>query len=567
MKKSTGITSKTNGASKRSGFGNEQRRPTGLRCRFTQIICAILIACILTVSTPAAPLAVKVSLSELHQDVRFGLASNGFGTVLSSWTNSLLLFFAPKQQTNSISRIEILPGGDGGITVRQGEPVNFSAIAYSAEENPVGGLRFNWTVRDAGRNRSPRNLPNGTFNANIPGSFLITAETGGYRAQVNITVEENEPLTLLKRILEEKAGGNQDAVKKLAGETRFTSEAIDSKRDYKVKNGGEDASSERTSSQPSAGGAAASNTSSTIVMRPANDDGWGNDNWWMADDPGNNVGNPPGAAPDTGNGNFQFSAPVVALPGRGIDLSLSLNYNSRVWSKAGTQMIFDAERGFPAPGWSLGFGKMTFLGTSGGCMLIDADGTNHGFTGTVSNTANGSSSSTNFNGYTTDGSFIDYGCYVSTSNGVTSMSASAKLANGTQIYYNVNSANGKQAFPTQISDPQGNYITVYYQNNRGPNIQTVTDTMGRVVTFNYDSLNRLISVAAPKMDNAGTRTVVRLHYKQLTLSPGFAFGITTDTNNNYPYVVDSVYYPGTNTGYWFNDTDSYSSSKHTTVKE
>ena len=279
------------------------------------------------------------------------------------------------------------------------------------------------------------------------------------------------------------------------------------------------------------------------------EDWWDNTNWCMADDPNNETGNPPGTSPSAGagNGNFQFSAPVVSLPGRGIDIGLSLNYNSRVWSKAGSVMSFDAERGFPAPGWNLGFGKMMFMGTSGGCMLIDADGTNRAYTGTISNYANGSHSSTYFSGHTTDGTFIDYSCDVTTDFGVTSMWGSSQLPNGTKISYNAYSSNGKQGFPTQINDAQGNYISITYRSNRGPQIQTVTDTLGRTATFNYDSLSRLISVDVPKMDNAGTRTAVRLHYKQITLNPGFAYPLTTDTNNAYPYVVDAIYYPGTGT--------------------
>ena len=70
-------------------------------------------------------------------------------------------------------------------------------------------------------------------------------------------------------------------------------------------------------------------------------------------------------------------------------------------------------------------------------MLVDADGTNHGYTGNLSNYASGNYSSTSFNGYTTDGTFIDYSCYVSTYNGVTSMSAFATLPNGTNITYSV----------------------------------------------------------------------------------------------------------------------------------
>ncbi|MEP7077357.1 MAG: hypothetical protein ABI878_16245, partial [Acidobacteriota bacterium] len=157
-----------------------------------------------------------------------------------------------------------------------------------------------------------------------------------------------------------------------------------------------------------------------FVRRPADEDGWNNNNWWMADDPGNGTGNPPGTSPDAGagNGNFQFSAPVVSLPGRGIDIALSLNYNSRVWSKSGSTMSFDAERGFPAPGWNLGFGKMMFMGVDGGCMMIDADGTNHGYSGYAAHDPNGNTWAS-FTGHAADGTFIDYNCYVSTYNGVT----------------------------------------------------------------------------------------------------------------------------------------------------
>jgi RHS repeat-associated protein len=184
-------------------------------------------------------------------------------------------------------------------------------------------------------------------------------------------------------------------------------------------------------------------------------------------------------------------------------------------------------------------------------MMVGADGTRHGYTGSVSNYNYGGTSSTNFNGYTADGTFTDYDCYYSSNTYGKSLSVTAKLANGTIVSYNSPTTTADQAFPTRITDAQGNYISITYRNNRGPEINTITDTLGRVVTFNYDALNRLISVDVPKMDNGGTRTAIRLHYKQMTLSPGFAAGITTDTATNTPNVIDAIYYPSTNTGYWF----------------
>jgi len=92
----------------------------------------------------------------------------------------------------------------------------------------------------------------------------------------------------------------------------------------------------------------------------------------------------------------------------------------------------------------------------------------------------------------------------------------------------------------------------------GPNIDTITDTLTRAINFHYDTNNRLISISGPGYNNT-TRTYVDLAYKQLTLSYAFASGLTTDTATDTPYVLKAIYYPGTNTGYWFDDSNSYSS--------
>lgn len=568
MKNLTGFTKKTDRNSKLGNNTKDNNRQTGFRFRLTQIVCAVLIACILTVSIPAAPLHIKSSLGELHQDIRFSLLSGNFAAALSGWTNSLLLFLPTKKQTQSVGRIEILPGD---TTRRQGEPINFSAIGYTTDGRAAGGLKFKWTIKDVGRNLKEHNLANGNFQAQTTGNFVITAEAEGMSAQINVIVEENKPLMMMKKIKRDEAKGDLTLVNKLKEKKMYSTEEISSKKDYKNKNKDkvDDASAyyepenagTKKAHGPNAGDSdtenesaenASSASKSRAMMRPIDEDGWDGNNWYMADDPGNQIGNPPGTSPDAGagNGNFQFSASVLALSGRGIDINLALNYNSRLWSKTGNRMSYDSDKGFPAPGWSLGFGKIMFMGSGGGCMMLDADGTRHGYTGSTSTYSYTNYSSNNFTGHTADGSFIDYGCYVSTNYGTTSMSAWAKLPNGTQIQYYANSTSGQQAFPTQITDAQGNYINISYRGNRGPEIQTITDTMGRVVTFNYDSLNRLISVTTPKMDNAGTRTVVQLHYKQITLAPGFS-GMTTDASNWNPSVVDAIYYPGTETGYWF----------------
>lgn len=286
---------------------------------------------------------------------------------------------------------------------------------------------------------------------------------------------------------------------------------------------------------------------------------WDDTNWTSADDPGNTPGDPPGRPVDdgAGSGNFQLSVPVITLPGRGIDLTLNLNYNSRLWNKAGAQLTFDIDRGFPAPGWSFGFGKIVFMG-QGGCMMIDADGTRHSYAGSLFNWSSGM----RFSRHTTDGTFIDYKCQFTYGGGGF---GGAKLANGTEILYSTIVAGSDHLYPTRIIDAQGNYISITYRPSKSQ-IETVTDTLGRVIFFHYDSQDRLISVSAPKMQDQDprygdgkTRIIVRLHYRQLALNYAFASGISPIVRNGTPWVIDAIYLPGTQTGYWFGDPDSYSS--------
>src|SRR6266478_5478022 len=133
-------------------------------------------------------------------------------------------------------------------------------------------------------------------------------------------------------------------------------------------------------------------------------------------------------------------------------------------------MMYDADHGWPAPGWSLGFGKMYYLGSTGGCMLVAPDGTRRSYAGSHNIYTQNYVYYDVFTGYTTDGSLIDYSC---TYNGNTgSVSGSASLPNGTTMSY----TNG---FPTRIEDAQGNYISIIYRNyGSGPDIDTISDTLG-----------------------------------------------------------------------------------------
>src|SRR5687768_15977296 len=70
-------------------------------------------------------------------------------------------------------------------------------------------------------------------------------------------------------------------------------------------------------------------------------------------DPNNRTG---GEGADPYSRNYNFQIPLLSLPGRaGLDLGLVLSYNSLVWTKDASGVTFDADEGFPGPGFRLGF--------------------------------------------------------------------------------------------------------------------------------------------------------------------------------------------------------------------
>jgi RHS repeat-associated protein len=465
-------------------------------------------------------------VGEVLQDVRFGFLSSSLTTDFPNWFGGAFITTRMANQNERIERIRIFPGS---ITLKQGQQAVFAAVAYDEQNEPLSGVDFNWKTRDVGRGRDLRLMRNSVFDARMPGAFTVTAKARGREAQITVNVTANQSTSAQAQANKSESAQNSWR------DVNPSDKTIGERNEIN----GEKKEAEKVASPESPAIAEA---------------GWNEQNQQSASNPGNLVGRPPGKNFDYGAGssNFTFGAPVVSLPGRGVDLSLGLTYNSRLWNKSDYELTYDIDRGFPAPGWSLGFGKILDMGVGGRSMMVEPDGTRHSFDGTSNYNGTG------FSGYTTDGTFINYNS-TRVSDGI--YSASATLPNGTYINY---TARGDGAvYPTYIRDRHGNYLTITYRNNRGPEIETVTDTMGRIITFNYDSLNRLISITAPRMNGTGgkgTRMLVRLHYKTQPISHGFAAGMTPVIRDNATSVnvIDAIYYPATNTGYWFNDADSYS---------
>lgn len=513
-------------------------RNAGLR-----LIAIVLVLNLLSTSTPAAPQIVVSFAKEESTLIEFWYYSGGLRNLLQGHARSA----APPQETQTdrdakVARLEIHLGN---VTIDLGERIRFVALPYDAAGNPVGGLKINWSAQMGASHQRIHLSPQGEFQSILPGVFTVTAQAANQSAQVVVTVQPGLKPNLSLPPLDTRQVSSRDLPPTAVGSTKGQ------------KN------SPTSSAKADQRSAVAALTKRAHARRPvvpvpmqSGGGGWNDTNYWAASKPENRVGNPPGMTMDGGAGsaNFQFAAPIYDAPGRGINISLALMYNSRVWNKANTQISYDNDRGWPSPGFNLGFGKLLGIGVYTGCMLVDADGTRHSYAGNIT--------IYNWGTYgvmhTTDGSLIDY-TYETGTNGVM-LWAQAKLPNGTLITYGAYSQPGGGLFPTSIEDADGNVINITYLNNAGPRIQTVTDTLGRAINFYYDYNNLLTAITAAGL-SGGTRTLARLHYHQISLGYSFSYPDIQSTvvPNPYPWVLDAIYYPATSTGYWLNDSDSYSS--------
>jgi RHS repeat-associated protein len=479
-----------------------------------KLVSILLIVSILTQVTPAMDTSFLTTARELQTDLAFSFSSSP----TLAFLKSSLTPKASRRQDNSAKTITQIRVEPQITEMLEGDKIAFSGIGIDAEGNPVSGLKFSWSCYDLGAKQGSPISKNGVFAPTYPSDYRITVEGGNVKTEFEVKV---------------KKGMNRRA-----GEKPLREFTVSTKETEETQNAAPQQGQTGTK-----GGEPQTNDLGDI-------NGWNDGNYGSGDNPGNTVGNPPGGLEDAGagSGNFQISAPLLDLAARGSSISLGLYYNSRLWTKATSDITYDIDKGFPAPGWHLGVGKMILPGGNSGAMIVEPDGTRRGYTGTV--TTYGSSQW--FNGYTTDGSFIDYG--YSGYNGYTT--GYANYPNGTRVSYGA--GYDWVIYPTSIQDVNGNVTTITYVNNQGPRISSITDTMGRAIQFHYDAYNLLTAVTTPGLGGGSPRTLVRLHYKQLGLSYQFS-GLTARVRNSYPWVVDAIYYPATGTGFWFNDSDSYSS--------
>jgi alkylated DNA repair dioxygenase AlkB len=184
-----------------------------------------------------------------------------------------------------------------------------------------------------------------------------------------------------------------------------------------------------------------------------------------------------GSGDDLLSRNFNWGVPLLSLKGRsGLDLGLSLSYNSLVWTKNGTAMVFNGDQGDPTPGFRLGFPIIQAqhynaqLDRNGHILLLPS-GQRVELRATTANTYESQDSS-----YL---KLIDYGFGL----------LNLWTTDGSRHTY-IWRDNAYRC--AEIMDRNGNYISISYDSyNR---ISTITDTLARTITFEYDAFNKPIKI-------------------------------------------------------------------------
>lgn len=433
-----------------------------------------------------------------------------------------------------VARIEIKPQGDIVLQVEQ--PIVLAAIPVDKDGHAIQGLVAEWESSDE---RVVKVTKGGHAVAVNPGKARLTASASNKKEALKVAVVSSTG----------KFGGTKpdsiravSSIRKDSKESKLTARLrATQKRDVVQR-------AHNAGSLPS-----------SLPLPPPEQDLLPDGETGSLYSPGNSVGAPPGrttpgaqtppAAVDgtemPGSNNFTFGVPVISLPGRGMGVSLALVYNSLLWNKSTSlldnqsQLTYNVDSGWPAPGWRLGYGQMESQGTSG-FTLTDASGTRHQLVRVDPLSPNDD------NYESTDGTFIHF-------NGGLGW-GTVTYTNGTRVQYgatgNGGQPSGPRSYPVKITDSSGNYIQITYVNNQGPQISSVQDTLGRYVQFNYSS-NDLVSITAPGYAYQADREVIRFYYEDMTVSTDFqGFCSTCVHGGGSTRVIRYVYVPGdtANTG-------------------
>jgi RHS repeat-associated protein len=284
----------------------------------------------------------------------------------------------------------------------------------------------------------------------------------------------------------------------------------------------------------------------------------------------NAVGNPRFGT-NLSSSNYQVDVPVVTVGGRGSSAGVGMTFNSRVWNVDDGKITFNYVGAYPAPGWTMGYGKIirNYNATSnagdgnpGDYLLVKGDGTR------IHLAARFDAAIGRWRHESGDGSFLRFDHF----------SGEMRYPDGSRTIYS--SVNGC-LLPTAMIGANGGAITMTYRDycegagcvrvfRHRTALSAVRDTLGRYVTFHYYGdvdyqanaaagrpTGELAAIKAPNI-NGVQQEVVRVEYQPIILKYDFG-GMPVDApaNNSQIQVVRRIYYPQTGLGFLFLDYSSY----------
>jgi hypothetical protein len=229
----------------------------------------------------------------------------------------------------------------------------------------------------------------------------------------------------------------------------------------------------------------------------------------------------PGTVPIiNGSQSYNKAFPIVSLPGRGLDLNLVLYYNSRIWDvdTVNSTISFNADRDYPSYGFRLDFGFMEYDAPNAQFVLTESDGSKHSMPITA-NTTHGSIFDSN------DGTNIEFN----------NQSLVLVYGNGTTVIYQAFPSQATLFRPIQIKDRNGNFITINYVPGTGndQHIDTIVDTLGRVIKFVYDGANHLSQITqavSALTDPSQTHVWASFNWAQTPLTYSFSSSLSVQSS-------------------------------------
>ncbi len=433
-------------------------------------------------------------------------------------------------------------------TVKVGESLSLSALPTDAKGNVVNGLAVEWKSSDT----SIIAVNRGEAIALQIGIATLSVNLGKVEKKTVFNVVSNgnpnqKPISVSNGVM-------------LPGSKILKTNAIVSQTPSPRPIPGRIVSTSSSAASPTP------DPEVTPTPAPAPTPIWSESLWRSMFSAKNNLGSPNGQTENLrsinsrnrdrlGASNFSFGVPGVSLPGRGLNASVGISYNSRVWNKStnGTtdSYTYDVDQNWLSPGFNLSYGYLDYA--YGGYAVTSPTGTRH-YLAHKGDLPNGGASIYE----SADGEFV-YMLAPLVSVWGDSTDIAVTYADGTSVIYGSADLNNRK-YAKEIVDRNGNTVSISYLNgNHGGRIASIRDTLNRYIVFHYDNNatvteKKLISITAPGFGANGDREVMRFYYGDIPFTPYSKFagsvGYFQQTGNPTTInVLKYVYYPDTHRGY------------------